>query len=70
MTDVLKSEVIAVINPSKGFALPDAVMGLVILAILVSVAAALCKDLVSTSRQGKDKPVSGVLTGQNYPPAF
>lgn len=58
------------ISHSKGFALPDAVMGLVILAILVSVAAALCKDLVSTGRQGEERPVSGVLTAQNQPPAF
>lgn len=58
------------IHDSKGFALQDAVMGLVILALLVSVAAALCKDLVSTGRQVEDKPVSGVLNGQNHPPAF
>lgn len=66
----VKYKVVPVINHSKGFALQDAVMGLVIFAILVSVAAALCKDLVSTGRQVEDKPVSGPVNGQNHPPAF
>lgn len=55
---------------SKGFAFADAVMGLVMAAVLISVAVALCRDLVSKDRPGGTPPASSASEAPKRPAAF
>lgn len=54
----------------RGFAAADAVMTLVILLLLVSVAAALCRDLVSSDPAGVQKSSPEALTEPGTGAAF